>query len=77
MLSVLQSQLEEGQMITSFTYRNLVPLYAEEEMRVCVRKERNEKNRRRYEVWIEGKAGGFAVRASATVGQGGVDSGII
>jgi hydroxyacyl-ACP dehydratase HTD2-like protein with hotdog domain len=53
-------------MITSFSYRNLAPLYAQEEMRVCLRRDREDS--RRYEVWIEGKAGGYAVKASATVG---------
>lgn len=66
MLSVLQSQLKDGEMITSFTYRNLAPLYAQEEMRVCLRKDREDG--KKYEVWIEGMTGGYAVKSSATVG---------
>jgi len=53
-------------MITSFTYRNLAPLYAQEEMRVCLRKDREDG--KKYEVWIEGMTGGYAVKSSATVG---------
>jgi len=67
MLSVLQSQLKDGEMITFFAYRNLAPLYAQEEMRVCLRRDRED--RKRYEVWIEGKTGGYAVKGSATVGE--------
>lgn len=50
-----------------FDYRNLAPLYASEELKVCVRKDldKNEK----YDVWIEGKEGGYAVKGSAMVGQ--------
>jgi hydroxyacyl-ACP dehydratase HTD2-like protein with hotdog domain len=67
MLSVLQSQLKEGEMVTQFTYRNLAPLYAQEEMRVCLRKDREDGEK--YEVWIEGKLRGYAVKGSATIGQ--------
>lgn len=77
MLSVLQSQLKDGEMVTSFTYRNLAPLYAQEEMRVCLRKEGQREDGRRYEVWIEGRGGGYAVKASAAVGQLDLDSGIV
>jgi hydroxyacyl-ACP dehydratase HTD2-like protein with hotdog domain len=67
MLTALQSQLKEGEMITQFTYRNLAPLYAQEEMRVCIRKDREDG--RKYEVWMEARSRGYAVKASATVGQ--------
>lgn len=67
MLSILQSQLKEGEMITSFTYRNLAPLYAQEKMRVCLR--RDGEDGKKYEVWIEGMTGGYAVKGSATVGE--------
>jgi hydroxyacyl-ACP dehydratase HTD2-like protein with hotdog domain len=77
MLSVLQSRLKEGDLITSFTYRNLAPVYAQEEMRVCLRKEGDKVDGKSYEVWIEGKAGGYAVKASAAVGQVRLDSGAI
>lgn len=67
LLSVLQSQLQDGEIITSFTYRNLAPLYAREEMRVCLRNDREDG--KKYEVWIEGMTGGYAVKGSATVGE--------
>lgn len=50
------ANLEER--IKSIEYRNLAPLYAEEEMKVCGRKKMNGE----YEMWVEGKEGGLAVR---------------
>lgn len=50
------AHLEER--IKSIEYRNLAPLYAEEEMKVCGRKKTNGE----YEMWVEGKEGGLAVR---------------
>lgn len=67
MLSVLRSQLKEGEMVRSFDYRNLAPLYASEEMRVAVRKDRTKA--KKYDVWIEGSGGGYAVKGSAIVEQ--------
>ncbi|KAL8674382.1 MAG: hypothetical protein Q9168_001242 [Polycauliona sp. 1 TL-2023] len=46
--------------ITFVTYRNLAPLYAEEEMTLCVR----QKNEDLWDTWVEGPTGGLAVRAS-------------
>ncbi|KAL9581892.1 MAG: hypothetical protein Q9212_003622 [Teloschistes hypoglaucus] len=44
-------------------YKNLAPLYAEEEMKVCLR----QKNPHDYEIWIEGPDGGLAVKGTATM----------
>ena len=66
MLSVLRSQLREGEMVLEFDYRNLVPLYAEEEMKICTR--RNPEDEQKIDVWIEGVGGGYAVKGSATTG---------
>jgi len=66
MLSVLRSQLEDGVIVRKLDYRNLAPLYADEELRVCVRKDRDRPER--LDVWIEGKGGGYAVKGSAVVG---------
>lgn len=48
------------QMIESIEYRNLAPLYAEEEMKICGKKRKDGQ----YEMWIEGKEGGLAVRGA-------------
>ncbi|KAI4138131.1 MAG: hypothetical protein L6R39_006950 [Caloplaca ligustica] len=46
--------------ITYVDYRCLAPLYAQEKLKVCVRK----KDTHLWETWIEGPDGGLAVRAS-------------
>lgn len=65
MLSALQSRLDDGEMIASFEYRNLAPLYCGEELKVCVR--RPVENPSRSDVWIEASHGGYAVKATATI----------
>ncbi|KAL8855206.1 MAG: hypothetical protein Q9221_000112 [Calogaya cf. arnoldii] len=68
MLQYLTERLRgsKDQVITSVTYRNLAPLYAEEEMTLCVR----QKEEHLWETWIEGPDGGLAVRASVhTAGE--------
>jgi hydroxyacyl-ACP dehydratase HTD2-like protein with hotdog domain len=67
MLSVLRSQLKQGEKVRSFDYKNLAPLYAEEQLKICVRKDRAKGSK--YEVWIEGKEGGYAVKGSAITEQ--------
>ncbi|KAL8688107.1 MAG: hypothetical protein Q9218_005898 [Villophora microphyllina] len=71
MLEILQgyTRFEAQQMaqkshdLQLFEYRNLAPLYAEEEMKVCLRR----KDDLVYETWIEGPDGGLAVRGTATM----------
>jgi hydroxyacyl-ACP dehydratase HTD2-like protein with hotdog domain len=66
-LSALRARLQKGEMILKLDYRNLAPLYAEEEMMVCVR--RDPEKTQNFDVWIEGKDGGYAVKGRATVGM--------
>ena len=47
--------------IVSVEYRNLAPLYAEEPMRVCVKR----KEDKSFSLWIEGRDGGYAVKGKA------------
>ena len=54
-------------MVKSLDYRNLAPLYANEELKVCVRKDRDKADK--YDVWIEGKGGGYAVKGTSIVGR--------
>lgn len=67
MLSVLKSQLQAGDMVMRLDYRNLAPLYAEEEMKICVRKDPASQGR--WDVWITGNEGGYAVKGNAHVGM--------
>ena len=67
MLSVLRSQLKDKEIVLNFEYRNLAPLYASEPLRVCVKRDRVKNDK--YDVWIEGKDGGYAVKGTALVGK--------
>lgn len=61
MLELLQGHLgDSSERIVRVEYRNLAPLYAEEEMTVCGK----QKHRGEYEVWIEGSEGGLAVKGT-------------
>ncbi|KAL8746491.1 MAG: hypothetical protein Q9190_001496 [Brigantiaea leucoxantha] len=55
----VKGQLSE--VIQDIEYRNIAPLYAEEEMKVCIRR----KEEGLWETWIQGPDGGLAVRATA------------
>lgn len=55
--------MKEAEQILTFEYRNLAPLYADEEMRICVRRDREKHDK--FDVWIEGKEGGYAVKGTA------------
>ena len=60
--------------VKSLDYRNLAPLYVDEEMRVCVRRRtarREGAAELEWDVWIEGPEGGLAAKGSAvTTGIG-------
>lgn len=52
--------------VKSLSYRNLAPLYVDEEMKVCLRRTKSEEaGRYKWDVWIEGPEGGLAVKGSA------------
>lgn len=54
--------------IAEIEYRNLAPLYAEEELKVCGRDMGSGESNGvgEFEIWVEGKEGGYAVRGKAT-----------
>ena len=52
---------DDSMMVDRIEYRNLAPLYAEEPMKICGRPLEDGK----WELWIEGRDGGLAVRATA------------
>ena len=51
--------------IAAVEYRNVAPLYAEEPMKVCLRDRGDET----FDVWVENKDGGLAVKGTATTVQ--------
>ena len=62
-----KSSWQRAQKILSLTYRNLTPLYAEEEMRICVRKEEGSSDLMGitiWNVWIERPDGLIAVKGT-------------
>lgn len=66
MLQVLNKHLKPTlEVITSIGYRNIAPLYCDEEMRICVKKKKRIDTGHSWDVWIEGPTGGMAVKAVA------------
>ncbi|KAJ9152092.1 Mesaconyl-C4 CoA hydratase [Pleurostoma richardsiae] len=89
MLAALRGRLARGEettggsgpaedVVSRIEYRNLAPLYAGEEMRVCVRRKEGGRAAQggsaspgttgRWDVWIECPRGGMAVRGLAVTG---------
>lgn len=72
------SSKKRPEIILHVEYRNLAPLYAEEEMTICVKgreKETGEGRISTWDVWIEGPDGGYAVKGTVKTAkkyQGGV-----
>ncbi|KAF2823832.1 hypothetical protein CC86DRAFT_327772 [Ophiobolus disseminans] len=52
------------QVLESIEYRNLAPLYCDEQMRICGMKKKSFDDGHLYDVWIEGPTGGVAVRGT-------------
>ncbi|KAI9746598.1 MAG: prephenate dehydratase [Claussenomyces sp. TS43310] len=74
MMSILRSVLERHEMVLMLDYKNLAPLYADEDLTVCVRRngvqgKQSEDSSGKYEVWIAGQDGRLAVRGYAVVGE--------
>ncbi|RKF83979.1 Hydroxyacyl-thioester dehydratase type 2, mitochondrial [Golovinomyces cichoracearum] len=67
MLTFLTEKLHKRARIDSFSYRNITPLYVEEDMKICVRKGEKIDHKSTWHVWIEGPTGGYAVKATAKI----------
>ena len=52
--------------IRSIQYRNLAPLYAEEDMKICLKRKGREPLDANWDVWIEGRDGRYAVKGAVT-----------
>ncbi|GAB1200555.1 hypothetical protein APSETT444_009928, partial [Aspergillus pseudonomiae] len=65
LLAVLEAHLaKSNQIIRELDYRNLAPLYVDEPLTICG-KPKSGKDNAVWDVWIEGKNGGLAVRGTA------------
>ena len=52
--------------IRSIQYRNLAPLYAEEDMKICLKRKGQDDSKANWDVWVEGRDGGYAVKGAVT-----------
>lgn len=60
----LKSATRNREVVERIDYRNLAPLYCDEEMRICAAKKNTTENGSTYDVWVEGPTGGVAVRGT-------------
>ncbi|RYO26948.1 hypothetical protein AA0111_g7783 [Alternaria arborescens] len=60
----VHQQTKGKQVSESIEYRNLAPLYCDEEMRICCSEKKKLQNGSIYDVWIEGPTGGVAVKGT-------------
>jgi len=60
----IREQHGDSAMITEITYRNVAPLYATEEMKLCGRDANGDGE---YKLWVENPMGDIAVKASAKI----------
>ena len=63
---LVKENKEDGkhEFIRSIQYRNLAPLYAEEDMRICLKRKAQDDKYGNWDVWIEGRDGGYAVKGA-------------
>ena len=69
----------KSEKITHVEYTNLAPLYAEEEMRICVKRRKKQIDLlpggfSNWDVWIEGRDGGYAVKGTVKTVNINVDN---
>ena len=55
----------DAERLVHIEYRNMAPLYAEEEMKVCVKLKATHEKERVWDVWVENRDGGYAVKGLA------------
>ncbi|KAH7087795.1 hypothetical protein FB567DRAFT_549048 [Paraphoma chrysanthemicola] len=61
----IKTKSQGSQVLESIEYRNLAPLYCDEEMRICGRRRENSASGSWvFDIWIEGPSGGVAVKGT-------------
>jgi hydroxyacyl-ACP dehydratase HTD2-like protein with hotdog domain len=55
--------------VQSIEYRNLAPLYCDEEMRICGKERKRTSEGSVYDIWVEGPTGGVAVKGTVRTGE--------
>lgn len=70
-LHVLQGLVGHHADVVIFEYRNLAPLYCDENMKICVKVVNGDleagDQEEKWSVWIEGEGGGYAVKGTAII----------
>jgi hydroxyacyl-ACP dehydratase HTD2-like protein with hotdog domain len=54
----------QNMVVESIQYRNLAPLYCDEEMRICGKEKKRTDEGILYDIWIEGPTRGVAVKGT-------------
>ncbi|KAK2732478.1 hypothetical protein FQN55_004090 [Onygenales sp. PD_40] len=63
MLTVIQNHLSDiGQIVRGIEYRNLAPLFVEQQMRICAKPKGSGAGA--WDIWVEGGDGGLAVKGT-------------
>ena len=60
-------KLDGLEYVHSIEYRNLAPIYSEEELTVCLKRKEEGEQTGSFDVWIEGKDRGYAVKGVARI----------
>lgn len=60
----LRTANQKRELVERIDYRNLAPLYCDEEMRICATKKTTTEKGSTYDIWIEGPTGGVAVKGT-------------
>ena len=68
MLTALQNHFVKRMLvIQEIQYKNLIPLFVDEKMRICGKPQSGTEGN--WDVWIENKDGGLAVRGTVQTGS--------
>ncbi|KAG5290493.1 hot_dog superfamily domain-containing protein [Histoplasma capsulatum G186AR] len=73
MLTVFQNHISDASarrpVIGSIEYRNLAPLFVEQEMRICAKRKGNGERASAgaWDIWVEGPDGGLAVKGTVHI----------
>jgi len=73
MSGYVKSKTEGREVINLIEYRNLAPLYCDEEMRICGMEKQSSTAGSKFDVWIEGPTGGVAVKGTVHTSMKGPD----
>lgn len=65
----VKTKTKNTRIVESIRYRNLAPLYCDEEMRICGTLKDSQPDEDVYDIWVEGPTGGVAVKGTVRTVQ--------